>query len=228
MIETIIVHNDPIAVEILKDIIAKEKDFDVLDAVTSLTDTVTQIRRLKPDLIFVDGELKKMKGIELVKKLDPSIDIILMSDNPADAVGAFDVEAIDFLSKPLKEPRVVTALNKARSHSSKNRNDGYLFLKDNGKHHKVRISDILYVQADADYVKIHTKERRYTILKTLTKMLEKLEPHGFIKIHKSYIADMYKIEFLDHEKKVVIIDGVEIPFSRRLKTTVIKQLKSRE
>jgi DNA-binding LytR/AlgR family response regulator len=170
-----------------------------------------------------------MTGLELIKSLNFKANFIFVSAHASYAIDGFNLDAIDFLVKPIEFDRFEVAVNKAKiniSQGIKNEEGvGFIFLKDQNKHDKVHFDDILVIKSDMDYLHVHTKEKRYVFLHTLKDMLVKLEKHGFIKVHKSYLINQSKIDEVDIDNHCLKVGDMEVPFSRRMKKDLFIKLK---
>jgi DNA-binding LytR/AlgR family response regulator len=229
MIKAVIIDDDIVTISILSKLINELPDIELVESFSDPVAALNELNILKPDLLFVDIEMPNMSGLELVKSLNFKANFIFVSAHPSYAIDGFDLDAIDFLVKPIELDRFEIAINKAKANITQGiKNEegaGFIFLKDQNKHDKVLFEDILVVKSDMDYLHIHTKEKRYVLLHTLKEMLVKLERHGFIKVHKSYLINQSKIDKVDLENHCLRIGDMEVPFSRRMKKELFIKLK---
>lgn len=175
------------------------------------------ISREKVDLIFLDIMMPEMTGLQFLKSLSSNHpQIILITSEKQFAAEAFEYEVTDFLVKPVSEERFLKAIMRASSifnaSVSSRESNKYIFVKVNGNFVKIELTNILYVEALADYVTIHTTEGRYTVHLTMKAMVESLSVSSFIRIHNSFIVNIEKITKV--EDNTVIIDKKLIPVSR--------------
>ena len=181
------------------------------------------------DVLFLDIEMPGMTGIELTKNLkEKSPFIIFTTAKPDYAVDAFELNVIDYLVKPIEPARFLRAVDRLREAFESNkeqvlvRDTEFVFVKDNGVLKKVNADDIQYLEAMGDYVKIFTPQKFHIVHSTLKSIEEKLPPLKFMRIHRSYIVALNKIDFI--EEGVININGAAIPVADAYKTTLSNRL----
>ncbi|MCK9203804.1 MAG: LytTR family transcriptional regulator DNA-binding domain-containing protein [Bacteroidales bacterium] len=185
------------------------------------------IQELKPDLVFLDVQMPKLTGLELLEILDHPPLIIFSTAYDQYAIKAFEMNAIDYLLKPYSKERFSQAINKALTqhqggslNSSANVENLVKSLDENPEYlqriavksrHKVSVvpvEDILYLEAEGDYVMIHTKEAKHLKEKTMKYFESHLDPSQYIRIHRSYIVNakfIDRIEYYDKETYSVLL-----------------------
>jgi len=182
------------------------------------------------DLIFLDIEMPDFTGFELLDILDNNKpQIIFVTGKTEYAFDAFNYDATDYLHKPIEKKRFNKAVEKAIvQHKLKldiYDSDGeHIIVKSNHKKHKVYVKDIKWVKAIGDYVKLVTEENSFTILSTMRLFEQELEPRKFLRVHKSYIVNLTKIERFN--SKVVEIGDFKIPLSRNKKNKLVDSLNA--
>jgi len=181
------------------------------------------------DVLFLDIEMPGMTGIELTKNLKKkSPFIIFTTAKPDYAVDAFELNVIDYLVKPIEPARFLKAVDRLREAIESNkeqlqvRETEFVFVKDNGVLKKVNADDIQYLEAMGDYVKIFTPQKFHIVHSTLKSIEEKLPPLKFMRIHRSYIVALNKIDFI--EEGVININGAAIPVADAYKATLSNRL----
>jgi len=179
------------------------------------------------DLIFLDIEMPDLTGFELLDILDNIPQIIFITGKTEYAFEAFNYDATDYLQKPINKERFNTAIEKALEQQKLKLNinetdQGHIIIKSNHKKHKVYFKDIKWVKALGDYVKLVTEENSFVILNTLKALENKLANENFLRIHKSYIINLTKIE--KFSSKIVEIGDFKIPISRNKKAQLINAL----
>lgn len=173
------------------------------------------------DLIFLDVEMPDFSGFDLVENLVCKPQIIFTTANANHAVKAFDYEATDFLQKPFTSTRFQMAVEKALRRQSitiaeqMNDDQPHIFIKSNLVRHKINLSDILFVEALGDYVKVVTKTQSFTVLSTMKSMEDQLHQTNFFRIHKSFIVNLSKVTKVKGGE--LSIDQKIIPISRNKK-----------
>ena len=181
------------------------------------------------DLIFLDIEMPILNGFQLLDVLNNSPEIIFVTGKTEHAFKAFNYDAVAYLKKPLNAGLFNTAVEKAIAQVKLKQNytepdEDYIFVKSNLKKRKVYVNDIKWVEALGDYVKVVTKDQSHVVLSTM-KAFEKELPEGrFLRIHKSYIVSLEKIDRFN--SKNVEVGTVEIPLSRNKKSTLMEALSN--
>ncbi|HVA97954.1 MAG TPA: LytTR family DNA-binding domain-containing protein [Bacteroidia bacterium] len=224
----IIVDDNKMARTAVKEMIAQ---FDYLNIIAECENPIEAINIMKKeqiDLIFLDIEMPKMTGLQFLKSLEKRPLIILITAKPNYAVEAFEYNVVDYLVTPIKEERFIIAINRAQElfENSQNTvqiaNKEFFFIHDNKALTKIKTSDILYIQANGDYASIHTFTKKYTVRLNLRVAQEKLPTEKFIRIHRSYIISIDKIDSM--EENTVYINKIPIPVGDMYKSTFLKKL----
>ncbi|MBI3510680.1 MAG: response regulator transcription factor [Bacteroidetes bacterium] len=184
---------------------------------SSALDAAEIISKENIDLVFLDILMPGMTGMQLLETMTAHHpQIILVTSEKKYAVDAFDHQVTDFLVKPFSRERFLKAVMRAISlHNapeSVSLKSKHLFVKVNGCLNKIETSEILYVEALADYVTIHTPTQRYTVHSTMKTILETLPAAEFFRVHNSFIINLEKITRI--EDNMVVIDKKLIPVSR--------------
>ena len=196
---------------------------------SSALETKKGLNTHKVDLIFLDIEMPILNGFQLLDVLNNSPEIIFVTGKTEHAFKAFNYDAVAYLKKPLNAGLFNTAVEKAIAQVKLKQNytepdEDYIFVKSNLKKRKVYVNDIKWVEALGDYVKVVTKDQSYVVLSTM-KAFEKELPEGrFLRIHKSYIVSLEKIDRFN--SKNVEVGTVEIPLSRNKKSTLMEALSN--
>jgi two-component system LytT family response regulator len=184
------------------------------------------------DLVFLDVEMPGMSGIELIKNL--SVEkrpvIILITAKTEYAVEAFELNVADYIVKPVTLPRLLTAVAKAKelidSKGQKieiNQKDkDYVFVRSNSVLAKIKINDIIYIQALGDYVNIFTTDKRHTVHITLRGMEENLSAEKFYRLHRSYLIALDHIDKV--EEGAAFIGKHPVPIGEQFKKELLKKL----
>lgn len=196
---------------------------------SSALETKKGLNTHKVDLIFLDIEMPILNGFQLLDVLNNSPEIIFVTGKTEHAFKAFNYDAVAYLKKPLNAGLFNTAVEKAIAQVKLKQNftepdEDYIFVKSNLKKRKVYVNDIKWVEALGDYVKVVTKDQSHVVLSTM-KAFEKELPEGrFLRIHKSYIVSLEKIDRFN--SKNVEVGTVEIPLSRNKKSTLMEALSN--
>jgi len=173
------------------------------------------------DLILLDIEMPILSGFDLLDNLEDKPEIIFVTGKTQYAFQAFDYEAVDYLQKPVDKNRFNVAIKKAldihilKNEKSYSEDQNYIFIKSNLKNYKLFLKEIKYVEAFGDYVKVYTDDQVYTVLSTMKGFEKKLPENQFMRIHKSYIVNLYRVKHYD--AKTIWIDDFQMPISRNRK-----------
>ncbi len=226
-INTIIIEDEEPARNLIRNYLSEIEEINLLCECSDGFEGVKAVNELKPNLIITDIQMPKLTGFELVELLDHKPEIIFSTAFDQYAIKAFESNAIDYLLKPYTKDRFRQAISKAinainaKDDSSIKKIDSLVNSEDNNIEflHRIAIktgikiiviptTSIQYIEADGDYVKIHTKESAYLKEKTMKYFETHLSPSEFIRIHRSYIVNLNeiaRIEQFDKENHVVIL-----------------------
>ncbi len=193
----------------------------------NIVQVIELLDKEKIDLVLLDVEMPEMSGIDFLKNISRRPLVILITAKPRYAVDAFEHNVVDFIVKPVKQDRLLKALLRAKeilesNHSILETSKEYFFIKEKGAHFKVLFTDILYLQALGDYVNIYTATKKYTINYTLGAIESELPANKFMRVHRSYIAAIDKIDSV--EEGTAYINQQPIPVSSAQKAILHKLL----
>ncbi len=180
------------------------------------------------DLVFLDIEMPQMTGLELLKNLEKRPIVILCTAKEKYAVEAFELNVADYIVKPYTAARFLAAVGRAKEifDSKQQQVDAsekeYIFIRSNAVLIKIIINDIAYIQALGDYINIFVNDKRHTVHMTLRGIEEKLPVDRFYRVHRSYLINLGKIDFI--EKETAYIDKHPIPIGEQNKQTLLKRL----
>ncbi len=232
----IIIDDEKLAREIIKGYVKNNYNIEVVAECSNGFDGFKKINELTPDLIFLDIQMPKINGFEMLELLDNPPTIIFTTAYDQFALKAFEVNAVDYLLKPFSVERFKEALDKALVHlkdkkfntstvknlivekDSSNEFLDRVVIKDGPKISIVPSDKIMYLEAQDDYVMIHSDEGKFLKQKTMRYFEGHLNPKDFVRIHRSYIASIKrikKIELLEKESyQVVLEDKTSLPVSK--------------
>ncbi|MEJ1222484.1 LytR/AlgR family response regulator transcription factor [Sediminicola sp. 1XM1-17] len=186
------------------------------------------IKELEVDLIFLDIEMPIINGFDLLESLNKKPQIILITGKKEYAFKAFEYGVTDYLQKPITQSRfnasVERAFNNYKLIHGDEEDKEFFFVKSNLKKRKVFVDDIEWIEALGDYIKLITKSGNVIVLSTMKAFEKKLPEGKFLRIHKSYIVNLEKIERFN--SKMVEVHGMELPISRHKRPRLENMLKN--
>jgi len=229
-IRCLIVDDEPVALDIPKNHISKIDFLEIVQACRNATEAFNSISSSEIDLIFLDINIPGISGIAFAKSINKDIKIIFTTAYREFAIEGFDLHAADYLLKPISYERFLDAVNNFRDiYSIKATIDqpgssaDFFFVKIDRKMHKIDFQKILWIESLSDYLKIETTEGTKVTRETISSIEEKLPNSQFLRIHRSYIIAIDKIESYSNEE--LIIRNNSIPISRTYKEKIIKKLE---
>lgn len=234
----IIVDDEPLAREVLESYVDR---IDGLELVASCDNAVKAFDILKKetiDLIFLDIQMPKLNGIDFLKVLNPLPKVIFTTAYREYAIESYELDVVDYLLKPISFQRFLMAVNKAMNGQGSVPNEStqspitdelrsdhpYIFLKADRKMVKVYLKDILYIESLKDYVRIKMPQKDVISLQKISFLEQKLPEDCFVRIHRSFIVPIKKIEAFS--QNVIEIAGTELPIGRNYKEKVLQILNN--
>ena len=221
-LRTIIVEDEELARNLLKSFLKEVENIEVITECENGFEGVKMINELKPDLVFLDIQMPKITGFEMLELLDHKPQIIFATAYDQYALKAFEYNAADYLLKPYSKDRLKEAVEKVVERVQKEGKasdiaekisdypkEEYLdrvVVKDRHKIHITPVDQVRYIESMDDYVMIYTREGRYMKQKTMKYFENALDPKNFIRIHRSYIVKVDEIsEIQQYEKESYIV-----------------------
>lgn len=232
MIRTILIDDEPLARDIIKYYLADHPEIEIVAECKDGFDGLKAIAQFEPDLIFLDVQMPKISGFEMLELVERRPNVIFTTAFDEFAIKAFDVNAIDYLLKPIEKERFDQAVKKLISKSQTGNTDTSELLNTPGNpvqssrvvvkvDRSIKIiptSEIHYFEADDDQVKISTADGAYFKNKTMSFFEQTLDAAQFIRVHRSYIINLNqvsKIELKEKENYVVLLkSGLWLPVSK--------------
>lgn len=231
--ECIIIDDSKMARTAIKMLIAQVDFLHLKQECSSSLEGFNYLKAEPVDLVFLDVEMPGMTGIELIKNLKKPPIIILVTSKKEYAVEAFELNVADYLIKPVALPRFLVAVDRAKElHDNMDqkvekievddKDKGYIFVRSNSVLNKIRLTDILYIQALGDYVNIYVPGKRFMVHATLKSMEEKLPPNKFYRLHRSYLIAVDHIDVI--EEGTAYVDKHAIPIGEQYKRELLNRL----
>lgn len=229
-INCLIVDDEPIARQILQEFV---EDFEWLQLIGQAENPLKAIHLLTQhsiDLLFLDIEMPQMSGLELLKNLPTPPAVIVTTAYPQYALEGFELNVLDYLLKPIAIERFLKAVLKAKAFFEQKRKPStsatdYFFVKCDGNIERIELRELLYVKALENYIIIQTTQRKYVTYLTMKGLEEYLPTEQFIKIHKSYLVPIAKIDRIEGNE--VHIGNEKLPLSRNLRAEVLERIEGK-
>ncbi|MBS1589877.1 MAG: response regulator [Bacteroidetes bacterium] len=233
MHKVILIDDEPLARQLIRKLLLPYEDLFVVAECGDGFEGFKSIQQHKPDLVFVDVQMPRVNGFEMLELLECPPQVIFTTAFDEYALKAFDAHAVDYLLKPITKERLDKAITKWQKSEQKSNTTlvqnllaespvaGYqhrLVVKDSSTIRIIPTTEINYVEASDDYVKIHTNERHFLKKDTLSHIEQVLDPKQFVRAHRSYllpVAQLLRIEPYEKDSHVAILHcGARIPVSK--------------
>ena len=232
MIDCVIIDDEPLAREGLADYV-KEIDFLKLTGTcTNPVELISLLNRQSVDLIFLDIQMPKMTGIDFLKIFEKPPLVIITTAYPGFALEGFQLNVLDYLLKPITFDRFVKSANKAREQQllinrasadpSAKPDSPYVFVKCGNKYEKIYVDEILFIEGMQNYVTIYTDKSKYITLLNLKSLEQELDTKAFIRVHKSYLVAVRKIDAIEGNE--IFIQSHRIPISRNHRDDILNTI----
>ena len=218
MIHAIAIDDEPLALSVIESLCNKHENINLQKTFTQPSEALKHLRKFPTDLIFCDIQMPAMTGISLVKQLEQNTMVIFTTAFSEYGAISYDLNAIDYLLKPINQKRFTQAINKAVDYYNYiNKKDptpdAYIYIRADFSLAKIPLVDILYIEGLADYLTIHIKDRKpVTARMPMKDIMEKLPSTDFIRVHRSFILPFSKIEAV--RGTTIFIADKEFPIGR--------------
>jgi two-component system LytT family response regulator len=230
--KAILIDDEPLARSLLAELLEDEKDIQIVASCNDGFEGMKAIQEHQPDLIFLDIQMPKITGFELLEILDHPPRVIFTTAYDEYALKAFEVNALDYLLKPVSVERLRKALEKVRSQMSQPaaspaadlkllqmpEQSQRIVVKDGGHIKIIPLPEVLYIEAADDYVKVTTADKYFLKHQRMAHFEAQLPAHQFVRVHRSYIVNVqhiHKVELYEKENYCVILrNNARIPVSR--------------
>lgn len=215
----IIIDDEPLAVDLLESYASKIEDLEVIGTFNNALDALKVLREKPVDVLFLDIQMPEITGIEFKKIISQDIKVIFTTAYSEYALESYDLNAVDYLLKPITFQRFLKAVEKLNAkpvnYVTETEKNDYLFVKTEYRHQKISFSDILYLKGLSDYVAIQTRNGKILTLQNMKDFEKSLPKSKFIRVHKSYIIALEQIEFIERNR--IVIEGEYIPIGATYK-----------
>jgi two-component system, LytTR family, response regulator len=232
-LRAVIVDDEELARQLLREYIWEAGGVEVVAECGNGFDAVKVIGDLHPDLVFLDVQMPKLDGFEVLELIDPPPAVVFVTAYDQYAMRAFDAHAVDYLLKPFHLDRLRKALERAHARLGERRPAptdltaaarppgqmlDRIVVKDGAKVHIIPSGKLDYVEAQDDYIALHSEKKNYLKAQTIASIETQLDPQRFVRIHRSFIVNVERIAriepFTRDSRVAVLQDGSQLPISR--------------
>lgn len=230
----IIVDDEPPAIRVLQKYAEQLPDLECVATTQKSIEALQLVETFKPDILFLDIQMSELTGIQLSTLLKDKVKIVFTTAYAQFALEGFELNVVDYLLKPISFDRFIKSVDKVRNlaqskipKEKQNAEEDFFFVKTDGKNRfrKLHLSEIFYLESIKNYVVIHTADDQIITYNTLKYFEESLPESQFLKIHKSYLVSLHKIEKTDTSE--VWISGKNLPLGDTYKTAFFERINQK-
>jgi DNA-binding LytR/AlgR family response regulator len=231
----LVIDDEPLARGLMRNHIQKIECLELAGECSDAMKAIEVLRNHKVDLMFLDIQMPQITGIEFLKTLKNPPQVIITTAYRDYAIEGFELDVVDYLLKPITFERFLKSVNKYFQVSGKEdalqeepsanspQGEAHIYVKENKRMVKIHLHDILYIEGLSEYVRIYTNSKKIVTKTSMTNMEEKLPVNEFLRIHKSYIVSLPKIDAFTSVS--IEIEGKELPVGRSYKERVAAMLQ---
>jgi two-component system, LytTR family, response regulator len=216
MINCIIVDDEQHAIDIMLHYVKQVPHLNLIGTTTNPMEALELVTSQKVDLVFLDVQMPELSGIDFVKAINGKAKVILTTAYSEFALESYELDVVDYLLKPIRFPRFLQAVQKAAASNETSPpltqdEDDYIFVKteSKGKFLKINLADIDYLEGMKNYVAIHCNTKKTLVLTSMKEMEDRLSKHQFIRVHKSFIIAINRINGIEGNQ--VLLKNVSAP-----------------
>lgn len=228
MIKAIAIDDEPPALKVIETYCEAVEGVSLQRTFTRPSEAERYISKYPVDLIFLDINMPSINGIDFYKNIGRKVMVIFTTAHAEFAVEGFNINALDFLLKPIRKERFEQAVQKAAEHfdlqqKSTDPSDAFLLIRADYSLHRIKVEDILLIEGLDDYLKIHLPEQKVVVTRmTMKNMMSELAHSDFVRVHKSFIVPMKKIEKV--RNRIIFIGNREVPIGNSYEEEFMKVL----
>jgi len=220
MVRCIAVDDEPLALDIISDYVAKVPELTLVASTTNAIDALAMVQNGEVDLAFLDVQMPELTGLQFLKIINGKCDVILTTAYPQYALDGYELNVVDYLLKPIAFDRFYRSVQKVLTNRtpqgpppvvSSPSSDAvdFIFVKTEHKIQRVDLDDVLYIEGLKDYISIYTAGERIVTLQNMKKMEDILPSNRFVRVHRSYIVALDKIVSIERGR--IFIEDKIIP-----------------
>ncbi len=229
----LLIDDEPPALEILQSHINQIDGLEIVGKCSNAVEAIDLLHKKSVDLMFLDIKMPKILGTDFLRSLSHPPKVVFVTAYREYAVDGFELEAVDYLVKPVSFERFLKAINRLKRNSNDHvvserkqyrvNPDAFIYLKIERVRQKILLEDVVYVESWKDYVSIHfTNGKHLQVKQTITAVENMLSEHMFMRVHRSYIVSLSKLS--GYSATSVRLGAIEIPIGRLYKQSVMSQL----
>ncbi|WP_299217129.1 LytTR family DNA-binding domain-containing protein [uncultured Aquimarina sp.] len=222
MLKCLIIDDEELARALLKTYIDKLDFIDIIGSFENPIEAMESFKDESIDVIFLDIQMPELKGTDFAKIIPPSTQIIFTTAYSEYALEGFELNALDYLLKPITFDRFLVAVNKINKNITSLDTEETITIKSGYDLHKIKYSDILYIESDSEYVVFNTVHKKIMSHQTLKSLNEALPDSSFMRVHRSFIVNKHKVTSL--KGKDLFLSETKIPVSSSYYELVKEQL----
>lgn len=229
MITAIAIDDEPPALKIIENFCSRQQDISLVKTFSKPNEALKHLRKYPVDLLFLDIEMPSLSGLDFYKGIEQISMVIFTTAYSEYAVEGFNLNAVDYLLKPFTEERFTQAIHKAKefhtySSQKESINTKFIFLRVDYSLVKINIDDILLIEGLDDYLQIFLPDQKKVVPRmTMKGILGKLPAEDFIRVHRSFIVPIKRIEQV--RNKTIFLNGRQIPMGASYEEAFLRALK---
>ena len=221
-ISCVAIDDEPLALQVIKSHAEKISDLDLKETFNNPVKALEYIEQQPVDMVLLDIEMPDLNGIQLAKLLNGRTKIVFTTAYSHYAVQGFDLAATDYLLKPLKFERFLEMFNRIKRQVNEHRTPQPIFIKDGLQWVKIERENLLFLQANDNYVIFREIEKKIMARMTMQEALNLVDSEKFMRVHRSYVVNTPRIERVETHR--VIIGSHEVPVSSKYREAVMERL----
>jgi DNA-binding LytR/AlgR family response regulator len=192
-----IVDDEPLAHKVLENYIAQLDNLQLVGNAYKAAEAINFLQKNEVDILFLDIEMPELTGLEMLKTLQNPPNVILTTAYSEFALEGYELGVVDYLLKPIRFDRFVKAVQRITIAKKISVENDYFFAKADGVQHRINFADIRFIEAFGNYVKIHLVDKFILTAETMTGIQTKIPLPNFVRVHKSFIINIDKVERID-------------------------------
>lgn len=246
MIQAVLADDEVLARQKLRQLLRDEPEIEIVGECASASETVELVRLTKPALLFLDIRMPGMDGFDVVGAIQsediPMPAVVFTTAYDQYALRAFEIHAVDYLLKPFTAERLNSAIQRVRERlttdeivvraNGKDRESSAytnrIVFKSRGRILFLPVSEIRWIGAEENYVRLCTERETHLLRETMVHLEERLDPHQFMRVHRSFIVNLQYVKEVrtehDGESSVIMLDGQRVAMSRSYKSRILESL----